>query len=104
MGQKGFENRELSWLAFNERVLEKAEEEQVPLCERLFFLSVFESNQDEFFMVRVGALTDLEREDPEMRENKTHRTPREQLEAIAARVRRLEKRRDRCYLELTDQD
>ncbi|MCI8565149.1 MAG: polyphosphate kinase 1 [Lachnospiraceae bacterium] len=102
MGQKGFENRELSWLAFNERVLEKAEEEQVPLCERLFFLSVFESNQDEFFMVRVGALTDLEREDPEMRENKTHRTPREQLEAIAARVRRLEKRRDRCYLELTD--
>lgn len=101
MGQTGFDNRELSWLKFNERVLEKAEEESVPLCERLFFLSVFESNQDEFFMVRVGAWIDLERADPQIRENKTHMTPREQLEAIALRVRQLEKRREQTYLRLT---
>lgn len=102
MKQTGFDNRELSWLKFNQRVLEEAEEERHPLCERLFFLSVFESNLDEFFMVRVGALTDTKETAPDIRENKTQLTPQEQLEAIAACVRRLEARREQSYIRLME--
>ena len=102
MTMQCFENRELSWLRFNERVLEEAEDPRVPLCERLSFLSIFQSNLDEFFMVRIGSLHDQMLLDQEARDNKTLMTPREQLDSCLFRVRELCRRRDKTYKVLMD--
>ncbi|MEG2948578.1 MAG: polyphosphate kinase 1 [Raoultibacter sp.] len=83
------QNRELSWLTFNERVLAQGADETVPLLERLTFISIFSSNLQEFFMVRVGSLTDLSLLKKAVRDSKTNMTPNEQLSAIYARCHEL---------------
>ncbi|SEF92772.1 polyphosphate kinase [Eubacterium ruminantium] len=95
-----YENRELSWLRFNERVLEEAEDTSMPLCERLSFISIFQTNLDEFFMVRVGSLHDQMLLEDNPRENKTNMTAEEQIDAIADRVKILSARHDLAYREL----
>ncbi|MGM9638886.1 MAG: polyphosphate kinase 1 [Butyricicoccaceae bacterium] len=94
------QNRELSWLNFDRRVLEEAADPTVPLIERLRFISIFTSNLDEFFMVRVGGLFNLELLSPKARDNKSGLTAREQLDRIFTRVRELLVLRDDIYAAL----
>ncbi|MBQ8350090.1 MAG: polyphosphate kinase 1 [Ruminococcus sp.] len=84
------ENRELSWLKFNKRVLEEAVCEQNPLLERLSFSAIYQNNLDEFFMVRVGSLTDAAKNDKKKKDSRTNMTPAQQLDSVFTAVRRLQ--------------
>ena len=76
------QNRELSWLRFNQRVLEEAQDEGVPLMERMKFVAIFTSNLDEFFMIRVGSLYDMAAVDNKKLDIRSGMTPEQQLDAI----------------------
>ena len=91
------QNREISWLRFNNRVLEESADETVPLIERLKFISIFSSNLDEFFMVRVGSLFDLSLVSPEEIDNKTGMTPAQQLQKIYSMIPDLIDKKDKLY-------
>lgn len=80
------QNRELSWLRFDNRVLDEAFDESVPLFERLKFVSIFESNLDEFLMVRVGGLSDLAELKKQPVDNKSNMTASEQVDAVMAEM------------------
>ena len=102
MGGKFYDNRELSWLKFNARVLEEAFDQDTPLFERLRFVQIFCSNLDEFFMIRVGSLHDKMLFDSKDTENKTNMTAKEQLSEIAKRVKQLLPVKDEAYSAIMD--
>ena len=94
------QNRELSWLKFNQRVLEEAKDSSVPLLERMKFVSIFTSNLDEFFMIRLGSLYDMSLTDNSTIDSRSGMNPKEQLDAIFAAVAPLYKERDKTYSEI----
>ncbi|WP_069988084.1 polyphosphate kinase 1 [Massilioclostridium coli] len=102
--ERGFtQNRELSWLKFNDRVLSEAMDETVPILERLKFISIFTSNLDEFFMIRVGSLFDLANLEKKNIDNKSGLTPKEQLSRIFEDVKPLYQKREQLFYEVESQ-
>lgn len=97
------QNRELSWLKFNQRVLEEAQDPSVPLLERMKFVAIFTSNLDEYFMIRVGSLFDMAATDPKTVDSRSGMTPAQQLEKIYEAVAPLYKERDKTYGEIKKQ-
>lgn len=103
MSNTYMQNRELSWLKFNERVLQKGTREDIPLYEKLKFLSIFDSNLTEFFNVRVGSLTDFKILEKDTVDSKTGMTVSEQLDAIYNECVALYKERDSIYDKLEEE-
>ena len=95
-----YTNRELSWLSFNERVLDEAANSRVPLAERLLFASIFQTNLDEFYMVRVGTLMTQMNSKEKITENKTGMTSEEQVTEILKQTKNLEKKKAKIYEQL----
>ena len=91
------ENRELSWLKFNKRVLEEATDKSNPLLERISFSAIYQSNLDEFFMVRVGSLTDTAITDKDKKDSRTGMTAAQQLDAVFTAVRRRQPSVEEAY-------
>ena len=94
------QNREISWLRFDDRVLDEAFDPQVPLFERLKFCEIFDSNLNEWFMIRVGGLTDLASLKNQPKDNKSNETPAEQLDAIFDALPPLVARHERALKEV----
>ncbi|MDE6088922.1 MAG: polyphosphate kinase 1 [Oscillospiraceae bacterium] len=99
MIQPYYQNRELSWIAFNSRVLEEAESEQVPLLEQLNFSAIYQSNLDEFVQVRIGTMLDRMKETPKAKDSRSGMTPKQQLKAMLGEISALLPRKDRAYFE-----
>lgn len=97
------QNRELSWLKFNQRVLQEAKDQSVPLLERMKFVSIFTSNLDEFFMIRVGSLFDMASMGDHSMDSRSGLTPKQQLEKIYEAVAPLYKERDKTYADIKKQ-
>ena len=97
------QNRELSWLKFNQRVLQEAKDQSVPLLERMKFVSIFTSNLDEFFMIRVGSLFDMDSMGDHSVDSRSGLTPKQQLEKIYEAVAPLYKERDKTYADIKKQ-
>ncbi|MGB5822514.1 MAG: polyphosphate kinase 1 [Proteocatella sp.] len=97
------QDRELSWLKFNKRVLEEAQDTRVPLLERFKFISIFTSNLDEFYMIRVGRLNDLSKMKIEIKNDKSDMTPKEQLTRIFDKTNKLIDEREKTYLEIVEE-
>lgn len=102
MAKSFYDNREVSWLKFNARVLEEARDKETPLFERLRFVQIFCSNLDEFYMIRVGSLHDKQTFAPKERDNKTDMTAKEQLNEIAKHTGELLPIKDKAYAEIME--